>query len=424
MTTDTDAADTNGTDTTGTGSTSQGAPSAGSTAGNRAGNRQAAAAGNSTPPARPRLTRRTIIGAAAGLAGIVLLVLLPLLNLSLPGVLPGPTYTPGSLQLLAMCMLMAAAALTYHLLLGVAGLLSFGHALYFGAGVYGLAIILQNLDIPLLPAMGLTLLVVIVLAHLVGSISLRVSGIPFAMVTLAFAQAGSVIVGRNPDGTTGGDEGLTLRTDNLPDFLVGVVNTRNLYWIALAVLVAVFIVVTWVQSSRAGHVAAAVRENELRVRVLGMQPYLVKLLIFVVSAVLVSIIGMVFLLLQSGAVPRAISADLTITLLVMVVLGGVGSRWGAVIGGVFYTILDQRLTTLANSDAIDALPDILRIPLSEPLFILGTLFILVVLFLPGGLTGTAQRLAQRRNRQLRATGHDSTGQNSTATSREILEESA
>ena len=419
MTTDTDAAGTNST----------GSTSTGSSPGNPAGPRRTAAAGRSTAPARPRLTRRRIAGGAAGLAGLALLVLLPLLNLSLPGVLPGPTYTPGSLQLLAMCMLMAAAALTYHLLLGVAGLLSFGHALYFGAGVYGLAIILQNLDIPLLPAIGLTLLVVIVLAHVVGSISLRVSGIPFAMVTLAFAQAGSVIVGRNPDGTTGGDEGLTLRTDNLPEFLVGVVNTRNLYWLALAVLVAVFIVVTWVQSSRAGHVAAAVRENELRVRVLGLQPYLVKLLIFVVSAVLVSIIGMVFLLLQSGAVPRAISADLTITLLVMVVLGGVGSRWGAVIGGVFYTILDQRLTTLANSDAIDALPDILRIPLSEPLFILGTLFILVVLFLPGGLTGTAQRLAQRRNRRVRdtgegSTGHDGTGHDRTVMSREILEESA
>ncbi|WP_320536762.1 branched-chain amino acid ABC transporter permease [Pseudarthrobacter sp. IC2-21] len=364
---------------------------------------------------RPRLTRGRVVGAAVGIAGIVLLVLLPLLNLSLPGVLPGPTYTPGSLQLLAMCMLMAAAALTYHLLLGVAGLLSFGHALYFGAGVYGLAIILQNLDIPLLPAMGLTLLVVIVLAHVVGSISLRVSGIPFAMVTLAFAQAGSVVVGRNPEGVTGGDEGLTLRTDNLPAFLVGVVNTRNLYWLALAVLVAVFIIVTWVQSSRAGHVAAAVRENELRVRILGLQPYLVKLLIFVVSAVLVCIIGMVFLLLQSGAVPRAVSADLTITLLVMVVLGGVGSRWGAVIGGVFYTILDQRLTALANSDAIDALPDILRVPLSEPLFILGTLFVLVVLFLPGGLTGTAQRLAQRRSRR---------GGDRVQKSREILEEAA
>ncbi len=350
------------------------------------------------PDTRKRPAGRRIAAAAAGVAGMLLLILLPLLNLSLPGVLPGPTYTPGSLQLLAMCMLMAAAALTYHLLLGVAGLLSFGHALYFGAGVYGLAIILQNLDIPLLPAMGLTLLIVIVLAHVVGSISLRVSGIPFAMVTLAFAQAGSVIVGRNPEGATGGDEGLTLRTENLPDFLVGVVNTRNLYWLALAVLVAVFFIVTWVQSSRAGHVAAAVRENELRVRVLGLQPYLVKLLVFVVSAVLVSIIGMVFLLLQSGAVPRAMSADLTITLLVMVVLGGVGSRWGAVIGGVFYTILDQRLTTLANSEAIRTLPDVLRVPLSEPLFILGSLFILVVLFLPGGLTGTAQRLAHRRRR--------------------------
>ena len=331
-----------------------------------------------------------------GGAAVVLLGLLPLLNLSLPGVLPGPTYTPGSLQLMAMCMLMAAAALSYHMLLGVAGLLSFGHALYFGAGVYGLAIILDNLDIPLLPAMGLTLLVVIVLAHVVGAVSLRVAGIPFAMVTLAFAEAGSVLVGRNPGGASGGEEGLALATGSLPDFLVGVVNTRNLYWLALVVLVLVFAIVTWVQYSRAGHVAAAVRENELRVRVIGLQPYLIKLLVFVVGGVLASLVGMVYLLLQSGAVPRSVSADFTITLLVMVVLGGVGSRWGAIVGGVFYTLLDQRLTSLANSDAIAGLPDILRIPLSEPLFILGTLFILVVLFLPGGLTGAAGRLGRGR----------------------------
>lgn len=398
MTTDTDTSSTDGT-------ASQDRPAA---EGGRRPRRHDGhgAPGSAQRPGRPGITGRRLAAWAAGAAGVLLLVLLPLLNISLPGVLPGPSYTPGSLQLLAMCMLMAAAALTYHLLLGVAGLLSFGHALYFGAGVYGLAIILQNLDIPLLPAMGLTLLIVIVLAHVVGSISLRVSGIPFAMVTLAFAQAGSVIVGRNPEGKTGGDEGLTLRTDNLPDVLVGVVNTRNLYWLALAVLVAVFLIVTWVQSSRAGHAAAAVRENELRVRVLGLQPYLVKLLIFVVSAVLVCIIGMVFLLLQSGAVPRAVSSDLTVTLLVMVVLGGVGSRWGAVIGGVFYTILDQRLTTLANSEAVKSLPDVLRVPLSEPLFILGTLFILVVIFLPGGITGTAERLAQRRSRGQRAAASD------------------
>lgn len=84
---------------------------------------------------------------------------------------------------------------------------------------------------------------------------------------------------------------------------------------------------------------------------------------------------------------------------------------------MFYTILDQRLTTLANSEAVKSLPDVLRVPLSEPLFILGTLFVLVVLFLPGGLTGAADRLAQRRNRR-------GGGGGGTSTSREILEEAA
>ena len=71
----------------------------------------------------------------------------------------------------------------------------------------------------------------------------------------------------------------------------------------------------------------------------------------------------------------------------MVVLGGVGSRWGAILGGVIYTLVDQRLTLLAASDAVSSLPAALRVPLSEPMFILGALFVLVVLFLPGGLTG-------------------------------------
>jgi branched-chain amino acid transport system permease protein len=97
-------------------------------------------------------------------------------------------------------------------------------------------------------------------------------------------------------------------------------------------------------------------------------------------------------------VPRTVAADLTITVLVMVVLGGVGSRWGAVAGGVIYTLLNQRLTTVAHSDAVESLPGVLRVPLSEPMFILGTLFVLVVLFLPGGVAGTAATLIGRRRR--------------------------
>ena len=92
-----------------------------------------------------------------------------------------------------------------------------------------------------------------------------------------------------------------------------------------------------------------------------------------------------------------------ITVLVMVVLGGVGFRWGAILGGVLYTILDQRLTVLARAEGIQQLPDVLRVPLSEPLFILGVLFILVVMFLPGGIAGTIDS-AVRRRRGERARG--------------------
>lgn len=340
-----------------------------------------------------------VVRVAAGIGLVALLACLPLLAIHLPGVLPGPTYTPGTLQLLALAWLIGALALTYHLLFGVAGLLSFGHALYFAAGVYGLAIVLDRTDIPLLPAAALVLVGGIVLAHVVGAISLRVTGISFAMVTLAFAQAGNVLVRRNPGELTGGEEGLALATAHVPDGLVGVVNTRNLYWLALGVLVVVYAVVVWIERSRAGHVAAATRENELRVRVIGGRPYVVKLLVFVLAATLATVVGMAYLLLQSGAVPRATSADFTLTILVMVVLGGVGSRWGAIVGGVLYTLLDQRLGSFAGSAAVADLPAVLRVPLSEPLFVLGTLFVLVVMFLPGGIAGAAARLGARHDRR-------------------------
>lgn len=333
---------------------------------------------------------------AAGAVGLVaLLAALPLLRVSVPGVLPGPTYTPGTLQLLALALLVGALALTYDLLFGFAGLLSFGHALFFAAGVYVLGITLTRWQWTLLPAVGVTLLAGLVLAVFVGAVSLRVGGIAFAMVTLAFAQAGSVLTYRNPGGLTGGEEGLGLDTTYLPASLVGVANTRNLYWLALALLVVVYAVVTWVTGSRAGRVLQAVRENERRVQVLGLQPYTVKLLAFVVAGALASLLGMAYLLLQGGASPHVTTPEFTLALLVMVVLGGAGRRWGAVLGGVVYTLLDQRLSTLAASPLVADLPAPLRAPLSQPLFLLGTLFVLVVLFLPGGLARVVRRGGRR-----------------------------
>ena len=342
-------------------------------------------------PARPPRGMFILVG----LVLVVVIAILPLLNIHIPGLLPGPTYTPGAMHLIALCMIYAGLALSYHLVFGMAGMLSFGHALYFAVGAYGLAIVLQRTDMPLLVAGTLVLVGAVVIATAVGAVSLRVSGVSFAMVTLASAQAGNVIARRNMGGYTGGEEGIGLTTAGVPDALVGVVNTRNMYWVALALVVVVYVVVTWVQRSRAGHVVEATRENDLRVRVLGQPPYGVRLMTFAIAGTLAALVGMVYLLLQSQAVPHISSAEFTIMALTMVVLGGIGSRWGAVVGAVLFTMLNQRLTVVATSDFVEGLPTVLRIPLGEPAFILGVLFILVVLFLPGGIAGGLRRAATR-----------------------------
>jgi branched-chain amino acid transport system permease protein len=345
------------------------------------------------PATNAHRTSRRWIGRALAVGLVVLLALLPKLAITVPGVLPGPTYSAGTLQLLAVCFLVGALAVTYHLLFGVTGMLSFGHALYFAVGVYGFAIALQTWHLALLPAALVTIGLGVVTSLLFGAISLRVNGIAFAMVTLAFAQAGSLLVYRNLGGATGGEEGLGLTNAKLPAALLGVINTANLYWIALAVVAVVYLAVVWVSGSRVGAMMTAVRENELRVQVLGVRPYVVRLTAFVVSGTLATVVGMGYLLLQGGASPQITTTNFTLSLLVMVVLGGVGARWGALVGGVLYTLLDQRLGVLASSSTVTSLPDVLRIPLSQPLFLLGLLFVVIVMFMPGGLAAALARIS-------------------------------
>ena len=323
---------------------------------------------------------------------IAIAAAIPLVDIQVPVLFAHELDRPGTLQLLGICLTFGAIALSYDLLFGFTGLLSFGHALYFAIGVYVADIALTRWHWGLAPAIGFTLLASLVVAAALGSISLRVGGIAFAMVTLAFAQAGAILASKNPGGITGGEEGLGLDVSKLPDLLVGVVNTRNLYWIALAYLVLTVAVSWWLTGSRPGRVWQAIRENERRVEVMGLRPFAYKLLAFVVGSVLATLGGIVYLLLIGGAGPGVTSSSVSLTLLLMVVIGGAGTLWGAVAGGILYEYLDQRLVALAQSDAVTALPGWLRAALGEPLFILGTLFVAMVLFFPGGLAGAARRL--------------------------------
>ena len=330
---------------------------------------------------------------------LVVLALAPQLSIDIPVLFSGPLDSPGTLQLLALCLVFAGVALTYDLLFGFTGLLSFGHALYFALGVYVTAVALTKWEWGLEPTLAFVAFVAVALPLVIGLVSLRVGGIAFAMVTLAFAQAGTVLVQKNSYGWTGGEEGIGLNFEPLPDFFVGVLNTKNLYWLALAYAVVVFVVVRIAVGSSAGHVLQAIRENEQRVEVIGLNPFPYKLVSFVLASSLAAAGGVVWLLLIGGATPEVTTANFTLALLVMVVLGGAGSRYGAMIGGFLYTLLDQRLGSLAGSTTVQELPDVLRVPLSEPLFLLGALFVALVFFVPGGLASLPQRLRGLRGRR-------------------------
>jgi branched-chain amino acid transport system permease protein len=326
------------------------------------------------------------------LAGLLALAVLPYSTVDIPVVFDGPLNSPGTLQLLAICLVFGALAMGYDLMFGRTGMLSFGHALYFAGGVYGTAILLDRTSWPLwlvgLAAVGVTTLVAAVL----GAVALRTGGIAFAMVTLAFAQVGAITVGRNPGSWTGGEEGLSLKEERLPSMFVGVLNTVNLYWLALALAAVVVVISHRVADAPAGRVLAAIRDDERRVSVLGLNPYGFRLLAFVLAAGMAAAGGVVYALLVGGASPHVAASDLTLSLLVMVVLGGPGTRWGPLLGGMLFAFLDQRLTAVGSSDTVAGLPGVLRGPLSQPLFILGAVFILAVYFVPGGLAGLGARL--------------------------------
>jgi branched-chain amino acid transport system permease protein len=345
------------------------------------------------------LTRRAAtVFVPAAVLGV--LVVIPWISLDTHGVFASGLNSPGTLQLLGLCLVFSGLALTYDLVFGFTGLLSFGHALYFAIGVYITGIALTKWEFSLWQALLLTAAVGFVVPLVLGAVSLRVGGIAFAMVTLAFAQAGAILVQKNPDELTGGEEGLGLNVEPLPDFFIGVLNTKYLYWVALGYAACVAAIVWWAVASSPGRVLQAIRENERRVEVLGLRPFPFKLMAFVLSSFLAAAGGVVYLLLVGGATPEVTTPNFTLALLIMVVLGGAGTRWGALIGGALYTFLDNRLLAVAGSERVQDLPGVLRTPLSEPLFVLGAIFILVVFFVPGGIAGLAQRGSRRRGLRL------------------------
>ena len=160
-------------------------------------------------------------------------------------------------------------------------------------------------------------------------------------------------------------------------------------------LIITYLVIWWVTESSAGRVFAALRDNEQRVQVLGLDTQRFKLLSFVISGTLAGMLGFVMLIAAGSAAPRFAESSVTIALLLMVVIGGAVTRWGAVLGGIFYLFASTRMQDLTQQESFKSIPEWIGGPIAEPALLLGLIFIFIVMFAPGGLSGAYYRLRMK-----------------------------
>ncbi len=292
-------------------------------------------------------------------------------------------------DLVMKIMIFSMFALSLELLVGQTGLVSFGHAAFFGIGAY-VAALLSPQSGPasfwvLLPAaLGAAGLY----ALAVGALSLRTRGIYFIMVTLAFAQMAYYVFHDTKVG--GGSDGIYLYFR--PEVAIGGVQLLDLgaprvfYFFVLAALVLTFLLLAALQASRFGRALAGIRVNEQRMRAAGFATYPYKLAAFVVAAMLAGGAGFLYALKDGYVNPEILSWHQSGAVLLMIILGGIGSLRGAVFGAIAFVVLQE----LYQSQTIfGSLAKHWQLPL-------GLTIIAFVALMPKGLIGLGSQLRWRK----------------------------
>jgi branched-chain amino acid transport system permease protein len=321
------------------------------------------------------------------------------------GLLLAPIVFPGTATLdtggrIAVLALLAAS---YDLLLGYAGIVSFAHTVFFAIGAYGVAIPLSRHLAPwpslIGGAIGAAILAAL-LAAVIALVSLRVRRIFFAMITLAVAGFAQLLASQLRF-LTGGEDGLTFSVPHLlsPAFrpFPGTPFTGRLFAYEAAVLVAalLFLLLLRVVNAPFGSVLMAIRENEDRAEAIGYQVVLYRSIASALAAGIAAIAGALFALLTRYTGPDStLPFSLMTDLLLMVVIGGMGTLYGPLLGAAVIVIAQDRLepalTTLQHATASLPLLPALLAP-QRWLLWMGLLFVLIVRFLPAGIVGTLRK---------------------------------
>jgi branched-chain amino acid transport system permease protein len=249
---------------------------------------------------------------------------------------------PYYVALFARILILAVAASGLNLLMGYAGLVSFGHALYIGIGAYSVAILSFNGVTGAGVHFAVAVLASAVVSALLGAVCLRTSGMAFIMITLAFAQMAYVVaVGLR---VYGGDDGLPLagRSDFGVAWLRG---NYGLYYLALALLLLAWILSRRLADSRFGMVLRGSKSNPQRMSALGFPILSYQLAIYVVSAILCALAGSLLANLARFASPSYMQWQASGDLIVMVVLGGIGTPLGPLVGALVLVLLEEILSS-------------------------------------------------------------------------------
>ncbi|PRY25453.1 amino acid/amide ABC transporter membrane protein 2 (HAAT family) [Aliiruegeria haliotis] len=331
---------------------------------------------------------------------LTLILLAILVSLALaPFLFPGTRSVDTAARICVFIVLVAS----YDLMLGYAGIVSFAHTMFFGMGAYGVALASIHMG------RGFDALIVgtlaggiaaAALALVIGLFSLRVRAIFFAMITLAVASAVAVLVSQL-SGLTGGEDGLNYKIPRaltsaqkyMDEKLFGVrVNGKLLnYYLVFACSTLLFLLLLRIVNSPFGRVLQSIRENDFRAEAIGYRVVYYRTAATCLSAVAAALAGSLYAIwLRYVGPDTTLSFEIMVDILLMVVIGGMGTMYGAVIGATLFIVAQNYLQTLmgAAAEGLEGVP-VLPLLLNPDRWLLwlGVLFVLSVYFFPTGVVG-------------------------------------
>ena len=282
-------------------------------------------------------------------------------------------------------IILGIAASSLNLILGYGGMVSFGHAVYLGIGGYAVGILAQEGVTSGFVQWPVALCVSALFALLVGALSLRTRGVYFIMITLAFAQL-LYYFGVGLD-RYGADDGLTIRRRSQFDHLINLSDRTQFYYLCFALLLATIYLVWRVVNSRFGMVLQGARSNDRRMRAIGFPTFRYRLTAFVIAGAICGVAGALLANHTGFISPATMHWTRSGDLIVMVVLGGMASSFGPLIGAVALLSLEEALPILIRAMAFPVFGDAAVGMAEYWQIVLGPLFLLVVLFARGGIDG-------------------------------------